>query len=304
MKKTYSDEQIVGFVREAEKTEVTIAEFCRQKGFNEGTFYKWKKRFWSMQVAEIKRLAPTSHRIANLTAKKVVFGRATDKLGRNDFRCLITRRHFTLNRFCSSALCAIKKMTAAVKGRPLAAAAFVAAFSAIAVAAVLTPGIGILSAPILARASFADPTNVAFTVNGRQVNVTNAKETVIQQIVIGPGGHTGWHSHPGPVVVLIKQGQMSFYDGEVRPAQFAPIRLVNPLLTEVKDTFTSPATKAPAKDLSYGQPTSTCHPAGHSGLMLRIREIAVFRCGSVGCLDWLCVAVSTAAERKSGITND
>jgi putative transposase len=56
MKKIYSDEQIVGFVREAEKTEVTIAEFCRQKGFNEGTFYKWKKRFGSMQVAEVKRL--------------------------------------------------------------------------------------------------------------------------------------------------------------------------------------------------------------------------------------------------------
>ena len=56
MKKIYTDEQIVGFVREAEKTEVTIADFCRQKGFNEGTFYKWKKRFGSMQVAEVKRL--------------------------------------------------------------------------------------------------------------------------------------------------------------------------------------------------------------------------------------------------------
>jgi hypothetical protein len=21
-----------------------------------------------------------------------------------------------------------------------------------------------------------------------------------QQIVLGPGGHTGWHSHPGPVL--------------------------------------------------------------------------------------------------------
>ncbi len=56
MKKIYTDEQVVGFVLEAEKTEVTIAEFCRQKGFNEGTFYKWKKRFGSMQVAEVKRL--------------------------------------------------------------------------------------------------------------------------------------------------------------------------------------------------------------------------------------------------------
>ncbi len=56
MKKIYIDEQIVGFIREAERTEVTIVEFCRQKGFNEGTFYKWKKRFGSMQVAEVKRL--------------------------------------------------------------------------------------------------------------------------------------------------------------------------------------------------------------------------------------------------------
>ncbi len=56
MKKIYSDEQIVGFVREAEKNDVTTAEFCRQKGFNEGTFYKWKKRFGSMQVTEVKRL--------------------------------------------------------------------------------------------------------------------------------------------------------------------------------------------------------------------------------------------------------
>ena len=56
MKKIYTDEQIVGLVREAEKTDVTIAEFCRQKGFNEGTFYKWKKRFGSMQIGEVKRL--------------------------------------------------------------------------------------------------------------------------------------------------------------------------------------------------------------------------------------------------------
>ncbi len=46
MKKIYSDEQIVGFVREAERSEATIAEFCWQKGFNESTFYKWKKTFW------------------------------------------------------------------------------------------------------------------------------------------------------------------------------------------------------------------------------------------------------------------
>jgi quercetin dioxygenase-like cupin family protein len=102
-----------------------------------------------------------------------------------------------------------------------------AVVSVAAVAAVLTPSFGILSAPVFVRASFADSTDIKFTVNAdnnrpvlnrnlaseeKVIEVTNARETVMQQIVIAPGGHTGWHSHPGPVVVLIKSGQMSFYE--------------------------------------------------------------------------------------------
>jgi len=90
----------------------------------------------------------------------------------------------------------------------------VVAVSAVAVAAVLTPSSGILSAPVFARASFADPTDIRFTIGGHShevINVNNAKETVMQQIVIAPGGHTGWHSHPGPGVVLVKAGVVTFY---------------------------------------------------------------------------------------------
>ena len=91
----------------------------------------------------------------------------------------------------------------------------VVAVSVVAVAAVLTPGSGILSAPILARASFADPTDLTFVVvkghHQEVTNVPNARETVMQQIVIAPGGHTGWHSHPGPGVVLVKAGVVTFY---------------------------------------------------------------------------------------------
>ena len=73
------------------------------------------------------------------------------------------------------------------------------------VAAVLTPSFNIWHADVFARASFADPTDITITVNGNDpINVTNARETMVQRIVIGPGGNTGWHSHPGPVVVLIK----------------------------------------------------------------------------------------------------
>ncbi len=89
--------------------------------------------------------------------------------------------------------------------------------SGLAGAALATPGSGVLMAPVFARASFADPTDLKFKVKGQSqevININNAQETVIQQVVIAPGGSTGWHSHPGPVVVLIKSGQMSFYDSE------------------------------------------------------------------------------------------
>ena len=75
-----------------------------------------------------------------------------------------------------------------------------------------TPPSGILSGTVLARASFADPVDIEFKLEknkwdgtGQQViHVRDAQQTVIQQIVIGPGGHTGWHSHPGPAVALVK----------------------------------------------------------------------------------------------------
>ena len=118
----------------------------------------------------------------------------------------------------SSGLFALKNITTFAKNRRLASAAIVAALvSTAAVAAVFTPSSGIISAPIFARASFVDPTDIKFKVKGQNqevIQVNNARETVVQQIVIAPGGNTGWHSHPGPVVVLIKSGQMSFYDSE------------------------------------------------------------------------------------------
>ncbi len=121
----------------------------------------------------------------------------------------------------SRALCAIKKIAAVGKGRPLVVAAIVAAFSAVAAGVVLTPSSGILPFPqtqVFARASFVDLTDIKFKIKGQRgqevLQVNNARETVVQRIVIAPDGHTGWHSHPGPVVVLIKSGQMSFYSSE------------------------------------------------------------------------------------------
>jgi quercetin dioxygenase-like cupin family protein len=95
---------------------------------------------------------------------------------------------------------------------------FVAAVSTVLLgAAFATPPSGIVSGTVLARASFADPVDIKFKLGGQRqevINVRDAQQTVMQQIVIGPGGHTGWHSHPGPVVVLVKAGELTFYDSE------------------------------------------------------------------------------------------
>jgi quercetin dioxygenase-like cupin family protein len=105
-----------------------------------------------------------------------------------------------------------------VAKRQLTFAVTVAVFGAALTGAVLaTSGYGVLSGTVVARAGFVDPTDIKFKIDGGPEEVVlapNAQETVMQQIVIGPGGHTGWHSHPGPVVVLIKTGALTFYSGD------------------------------------------------------------------------------------------
>jgi quercetin dioxygenase-like cupin family protein len=69
----------------------------------------------------------------------------------------------------------------------------------------------------MARGAFSDATDVKFKVTGRGqevIHVDNSADTIVQQILIGPGGNFGWHSHPGPVVVVVKSGELTFYDAD------------------------------------------------------------------------------------------
>lgn len=55
MKKRYSEEQIVGFLREAE-TGVTVKDLCRRHGFSEASFYAWRSKYTGLEVSDVKRL--------------------------------------------------------------------------------------------------------------------------------------------------------------------------------------------------------------------------------------------------------
>jgi len=56
MKKRFTDEQIIGFLKEAEAGTCTIKELCRKHGFSDAAFYGWRSRFGGMEVADAARL--------------------------------------------------------------------------------------------------------------------------------------------------------------------------------------------------------------------------------------------------------
>ena len=55
MKKRFSEEQIIGFLREADKG-VAVKELCRKHGFSEASYYLWRSKFGGMEVSDAKRL--------------------------------------------------------------------------------------------------------------------------------------------------------------------------------------------------------------------------------------------------------
>jgi putative transposase len=55
-KKRFSEEQIIGILRQAERDEQTIGEICRAHGVSEQSFYRWRQKFGGMQASEARRL--------------------------------------------------------------------------------------------------------------------------------------------------------------------------------------------------------------------------------------------------------
>lgn len=39
-------------------------------------------------------------------------------------------------------------------------------------------------------------------------------DVAVQRIVFAAGGHSGWHSHPGPVLIQVLSGTMTFYESD------------------------------------------------------------------------------------------
>ncbi|ANF56477.1 transposase [Halotalea alkalilenta] len=69
MKKRFSEEQIIGFLREAEAG-LPVKELCRRHGFSEASYYLWRSKFGGMNVSEAKRLKELE--VENARLKKLL----------------------------------------------------------------------------------------------------------------------------------------------------------------------------------------------------------------------------------------
>ena len=98
-------------------------------------------------------------------------------------------------------------------GGPVRSDATVPACAAGAGLPTVVAGSGVTAAPIISRANFASAASIAGA---------DERDVVVQQVTIAPGGHTGWHSHPGGTVILVQSGTFTFYSAaDCRAQNFA-----------------------------------------------------------------------------------
>ena len=76
MKKRFSEEQIIGFLREADAG-LPVKELCRRHGFSEASYYLWRSKFGGLEVSEAKRLKALEQENARL--KKLLADTMLDK---------------------------------------------------------------------------------------------------------------------------------------------------------------------------------------------------------------------------------
>lgn len=74
VKKRFSEEQIIGFLREADRG-VPVKELCRKHGFSEASYYLWRGKFGGMDVSDARRLKALeaeNARLKKLLAEEVL----------------------------------------------------------------------------------------------------------------------------------------------------------------------------------------------------------------------------------------
>lgn len=73
-----------------------------------------------------------------------------------------------------------------------------------------TPGSGV-SSSIVARGT---------TDRDIRLRAKQPSDLVFARVTLQPGGSTGWHSHPGPVLAVVESGTLTHYDRDCRAGTY------------------------------------------------------------------------------------
>jgi len=71
----FSEERIIGILKEADCKSSTIGELCRKHGVSEQTFYRWRGKYGGLSVSEarqFKDLKKENSRLKRLLAERDV----------------------------------------------------------------------------------------------------------------------------------------------------------------------------------------------------------------------------------------
>jgi quercetin dioxygenase-like cupin family protein len=96
--------------------------------------------------------------------------------------------------------------------------------------ALATPPSGIVLNQIVARGAALDDINEKITPSDNpdqsgenwrlKVQTNGATDFYVQHLVVGPGGHSGWHTHPGLLIGTVVSGSIDYYNGNCQKRSF------------------------------------------------------------------------------------
>lgn len=76
-----------------------------------------------------------------------------------------------------------------------------------------TPPVGFTPTNIVGPIGMDEVHSVHETADyGAKLKTRGLSDLYVTHIKIAPGGHGGWHSHPGPSIITVRSGTATFYD--------------------------------------------------------------------------------------------
>jgi hypothetical protein len=104
-----------------------------------------------------------------------------------------------------------KKLSAAIVAVAVSATGAAVAFG--------SPGLG-FAPTSLATGSLSD--NVKWNSDRIKFQTKGPTDTRVQKIEIAPGGYSGWHHHPGLVIVTVASGAVTFMQSDCSSTTYGP----------------------------------------------------------------------------------